>query len=189
MKFAVIALAALSLAACAHKEPKPPQPVRADALPPSVGEPPIPRAPNPATSEINGPNGAHGAMVITNEGKELHIIAEFTGLPANKDLGIHIHENGSCDGEGFKAAGGHFNPWKTKHGGDHTKNRHAGDLGNLHTDAKGYAKLDVKVSQGPDVGVFGGKSVIVHGGRDDYKTQPSGNSGDRIACGLIIEKM
>jgi Cu-Zn family superoxide dismutase len=186
MKIVLLSLTLLSLAACSHH---PPQPTRADAMPAIAQEPPVQRAPNPATSVISGPSGVKGSMVITNIGKNVHIVGEFTGLAPNSEHGVHIHENGTCDGDGFKAAGAHFNPWKTKHGGDDTKMRHAGDLGNIKADANGYAKLDVKVQTGSDIGVFGGKSVIIHAKRDDAKTDPSGNSGDRIACGLIVEKM
>ena len=186
MKLVTMSLAVFSLAACSHN---PPQPTRADALPSITHEPPIPRAPNPATSDISGPGGIKGSMIITNEGKNAHIVAEFTGLSPNSQHGIHIHQNGSCDGEGFQAAGGHFNPWKTQHGGVGTKMREAGDLGNIKADTNGYAKLDLKVQTSSSIGVFGGKSVIVHERRDDLETKPSGKSGDRIACGLIVEKM
>ena len=188
MKLVLMTLAALSLGACASN-PKPPLATRSDALPAVTNEPPIPVAPNPSTAEVSGPHGVTGTMVFTNEGKTLHVLGEFNGLKPNTEHGIHIHENGSCEGKAFANAGSHFNPWKTKHGGENSKMRHAGDLGNLMSDDKGYAKIDERIPTGPDVGVFGGKAVILHAGRDDEKSQPAGNSGEKIACGLIKEKM
>ena len=187
MKLVYLALFGLALGACAHN---PPQASRGDESPGISTTHDTPqKLVLPSTAEINGPSGVHGDMVFTSEGKTIHVVGEFTGLPANSEHGLHVHENGSCDGEKFAGAGSHFNPWKTKHGGDHTKMRHAGDLGNITADAKGYAKLDVHISSLPNMELFGGKSVIVHAGKDDESSQPAGNSGDKIACGLIQQKM
>lgn len=186
MKLAVFgALLSLTMSACAHK---PTQATTAEAYPPAAKEPPE-TAPRPSTAEISGPSGVKGEIAFKDEGKTIHVVGEFTGLPPNTTHGIHVHENGSCDGDKFAAAGSHYNPWKTKHGGEQTKMRHAGDLGNIVADANGVAKLDERIPSTREIGTFGGKSVIIHAGQDDEHSQPAGNSGDKIACGLIKQKL
>ena len=172
----------LLFSACAHNAPS----AERETLPAITHETP-PLIPPPSTTEVSGLPGStvKGAAVFKNEGKTVHVLAEFTGLAPNSEHGIHIHENGSCDGADFAGAGGHYNPSSINHGGPHSKKRHAGDLGNLTADANGYAKLDMKIPNGPDVGSFGGKSLVVHAKADDLHSQPAGNSGDRIACGII----
>ena len=92
---------------------------------------------------------------------------------------------------GLKSAGGHFNPGMHKHGGPQTGEHHAGDLGNLEADAQGKATYDATVQgislDDPKTGIIG-KSVIVHGKADDLKSQPAGNAGPRIGCGVIEKK-
>lgn len=183
IRFALGAAASLLLfSACAHNAPS----AAPETLPTIAHEPPAPMPP-PSTSEINGLPGStvRGTAVFKNEGKTVHVLAEFTGLAPNTKHGIHIHEKGSCDGAKFEGAGGHYNPSSINHGGPHSKKRHAGDLGNLTSDANGYAKLDIRIPNGPDVDSFGGKSLVLHAKPDDLHSQPAGNSGDRIACGLI----
>ena len=107
--------------------------------------------------------------------------------------GIHIHQNAKCDPPDFKSAGGHFNPDGKKHGFDNPEGHHAGDMLNLTVDAKGKAKAkledkDVTLGDGPH-SLFsnGGTALMIHAKADDMKTDPSGNSGDRIACGVITK--
>ncbi|MEN0059663.1 MAG: superoxide dismutase family protein [Bdellovibrio sp.] len=102
--------------------------------------------------------------------------------------GFHIHEIGDCSKPDYSSAGGHFNPTKNHHGSLNTKTRHAGDFGNLIANAKGKAVLTLEVSDltlKPGATSILGKSVIVHRDQDDLKSQPAGNSGPRIACGVI----
>jgi Cu-Zn family superoxide dismutase len=113
-------------------------------------------------------------------------------LPAGRH-GIHIHQNAKCDGPDFKSAGPHFNPDAKKHGLQSPDGHHAGDMMNFSVNEEGKAKLkltddDVRLGDGTNGhSLFsnGGTSLVIHANADDMKTDPSGNSGDRIACGVI----
>ena len=130
-----------------------------------------------------------GEATLTQTPSGVLIKAQFENLPPGVH-GFHFHEKGAC-APNFDAAGAHFNPSKKKHGFQAPKGEHAGDLPNLHVPENG--KLTVEVLA-PDVKLEGGKtslladngtSLMVHAGPDDYKTDPSGDSGGRIACGVI----
>jgi superoxide dismutase, Cu-Zn family len=109
------------------------------------------------------------------------------------DHGIHVHQAAKCDGPDFKSAGPHFNPDAKKHGLDSPDGPHAGDIPNFIVDASGKSKATV-IAKGVTLGdgansVFtnGGTALVIHAKADDGKTDPSGNSGDRIACGVITK--
>jgi Cu-Zn family superoxide dismutase len=117
------------------------------------------------------------------------VTADIKGLPPGVHA-IHIHEVGKCEAP-FKTAGGHFNPGGHEHGMKNAKGMHAGDLPNLDVPKDGALKIQVLVSDvtlgdGPTT-VFDkdGSSIVIHAGVDDYQTNPAGNAGDRIACGVI----
>ena len=116
----------------------------------------------------------------------VRVIADITGLSPGKH-GFHVHEHGDCGGDAASHAGGHFNPTNSKHGGPDSDDRHAGDLGNVTAEANGvahYDYIDHMISfEGKDSII--GKSIVIHADEDDFKTQPTGNSGARIACGII----
>lgn len=120
----------------------------------------------------------------TDAGMEIKI--ELSGLTPGKH-GFHIHEFGDCSSPDGKSAGEHFNPTKKPHGDMSSGERHDGDMGNVTADADGKVKVTltdkVMTFDGPNSIL--GKSVIVHEKEDDLKTQPSGNSGNRLACGVI----
>jgi len=109
-------------------------------------------------------------------------------LKANKSVAVHLHEHGDC-GDNGKASHGHWNPTNVEHGKWGSSSFHAGDIGNVKLDGKGKGSMELTT----DVWTLGGKSstnilnkaIIVHGGVDDYTTQPTGNAGDRIGCGII----
>jgi superoxide dismutase, Cu-Zn family len=131
-----------------------------------------------------------GKVSFTEEAGGVKVHADVHGLSAG-DHGIHIHAVGSCTAPDFKDAGGHFNPTNKKHGKDNPEGHHAGDLLNLVVKADGTGALDFKID-GATLGAGDmslmdkdGSSVVVHAKADDYKTDPSGNSGDRIACGVV----
>ena len=107
---------------------------------------------------------------------------------------IHFHQTPKCEGPDFKSAGGHFNPESKKHGFDNPDGHHAGDMKNFTVGADGKAKNvhvedpDVTLKPGPHSLLTNGAAIVVHAKADDYKTDPSGNSGDRVACGTIEKK-
>lgn len=133
-------------------------------------------------------NNVKGTLMIYKDGKNVRIEGEITGLTPGKH-GMHIHEKGDCSAPDASTAGDHYNPMHKVHGDADDKDSHMGDLGNIKADDKGVAKVDIKVDEelmaldGPNSIL--GKGFIVHAGEDDLKTQPSGNSGPRVACGKI----
>lgn len=128
-----------------------------------------------------------GVVIIEDQKENIKITANFAGLPINSTFGFHIHENGVCMGPDYKSAGDHFNPFNKSHGAPESLNKHQGDLGNLVSDSKGQSKKTFQIpkTQGDDLNLLLGKSMLIHANKDDLKTQPSGNSGPRIACGRI----
>ena len=133
-------------------------------------------------------NSVSGTVNFTQKGDLVLVEARVTGLKPNGSHGFHIHEKGNCSAADASSAGGHFNPSSSQHGGPTGATRHGGDLGNLKADANGYAQMSIEVSGislGTGADSITGRAVIVHAGTDDFKTQPSGNSGARVACGLI----
>lgn len=116
----------------------------------------------------------------------VEVQVDLTGLPAGVHA-FHVHENADCGDDG-KAAGSHFNPLSMPHGAPSDASHHAGDFGNLTADANREAHTtfitrSIRVSAGPLSVV--GRAVIVHESADDLRSQPSGNAGDPIACGII----
>jgi Cu-Zn family superoxide dismutase len=105
--------------------------------------------------------------------------------------GVHVHNVGKCEGPDFTSAGPHLNPYAKKHGRDNPEGPHAGDLLNIEVKVDGTAKATLRdtmvtLADGPN-SVFhsGGTAIVIHAKEDDYKTDPAGNSGPRIACGVI----
>lgn len=123
------------------------------------------------------------------EGVQIHL--EAWGLPAGVH-GFHIHEKGLCETPDFESAGGHFNPTDAKHGFDHPEGPHAGDLPNIEVGEDGTVKETivadmVTLEKGEKNSLLqeGGTSLVIHADPDDYVSQPAGNAGKRIACGVI----
>jgi Cu-Zn family superoxide dismutase len=133
-----------------------------------------------------GNTHVQGTITFTVKGDEVEISGEITGLTPGEH-GFHVHEFGDLSSADGMATGGHFNPGKHKHGGPHDTERHAGDLGNIKADDSGKATIKItdKAIALHGANSIVGRALIVHAGKDDLKTDPSGNAGGRIAQGVI----
>ncbi len=129
-----------------------------------------------------------GVVRFTQSGTAVHVVADVAGLTPGTVHGFHIHEFGDCSSPDATSAGGHFNPKGRPHGGPMAAMHHAGDLGNITSDADGKAHLDIMMEgltiSGPANAILG-RSVILHDKPDDLVSQPVGNAGPRAACGVI----
>lgn len=164
-KLALAALALLLAAACAH-------------------------APQPMASTILAPLGtstAHGTVHFQQQKDgRVEVTADLTGLPPSSTHGFHVHDKGACTNYG-NDAGGHYNPTNAPHAAPDAASHHAGDFGNVTADEKGevhttFTTRSISVGGANDVS---GHAVILHANADDLTTQPSGNAGARIACGVV----
>ena len=144
--------------------------------------------PSKAIAVLHPTHGNHveGTVTFTKSGNEIKIVADVTGLTPGKH-GFHIHQYGDCSSPEGNSAGGHFNPTNSPHAGHDAAERHVGDLGNLEADASGKAHLELTDSMMTMSGEKSiiGRGVIVHEKEDDLKSQPVGNAGGRLACGVI----
>lgn len=132
-------------------------------------------------------NDVTGTVTFREVEDGVQVDAIVIGLAAGKH-GFHIHEFGDCSAPDASSAGGHFNPTNKQHGGADALERHVGDMGNIDADASGTARLnylDHRMSLGNDTRSIIGRAVVIHAKPDDLKTQPSGDSGDRLACGVV----
>lgn len=132
-------------------------------------------------------HSAKGELTLASAGTGVRITGTVDGLTPGSEHGFHIHEKGDCSAPDASSAGGHFNPASVPHGNPGVGAHHAGDIRNLVADGSGSAKVDVIV-EGVSIGGQNdvlGKAVVVHESPDDYASQPAGNSGARIACGVI----
>jgi superoxide dismutase, Cu-Zn family len=143
-----------------------------------------------ATAKLEPTKGStvRGTANFEQRGDKVRVSANVSGLRPNSEFGFHIHEIGDCSSGDGMSAKGHFNPHGKPHGDPKSAERHAGDLPALKAGKDGRAKLDVEMdvitlTSGPANIV--GKGLIIHADPDDYKTQPTGNAGARLACGVI----
>ena len=139
-----------------------------------------------ATLEPTKGNTAAGTVSFVERGGTLVVSARVSGLAPGAH-GFHLHEKGDCSSGDGMSAGGHFNPYDKPHGNPATSDRHAGDMPMLVADSYGEARLtfEIEGTVGAGNGDVVGKAVIVHKDPDDFTTQPTGNSGARVACGVI----
>jgi len=135
-----------------------------------------------------------GTATIESKKQAVEVKLDLKDLPPGEHA-VHFHQNPKCDPPDFKSAGGHFNPTGKQHGFDNPNGHHAGDMPNFTVKADGKAKATVKDedvvlgngSEGNSLFANGGTSIMIHAKADDMKTDPAGNAGDRIACGVITQ--
>jgi len=131
-------------------------------------------------------NTVNGTITFASTAGGVLVKGDIHGLAPGKH-GFHIHECGDCSAADGTSAGGHFNPTGMQHGSPMDMTRHEGDMGNIEADASGNAHVEytdkMMKLNGPNSII--GRGIIVHSGEDDLKTQPTGNSGARVACGVI----
>ncbi len=132
-------------------------------------------------------NSVEGTVLFTQTEQGVRVEANISGLDADSMHGFHIHEYGDCRASDGTSAGGHFNPEEAEHGGPDDDMRHVGDLGNLQSDADGNATAEFVDPQLQLSGMTSilGRGVIIHAGEDDLVSQPTGDAGGRLSCGVI----
>ena len=150
-------------------------------------------APGPTASASLMPtkgNTTSGEIKFTQKGDKVIVTGEVRGLKPNAEHGFHVHEKGDCSSGDGMSTGGHFNPDGKAHGEHGAGVHHAGDLPSLKADASGTARLSFEsgtIAVGSGANDVVGRGLIVHRDPDDYKTQPTGNSGPRLACAVIAK--
>lgn len=181
MRHLILSLPLLALAACGPK---------AESLGRVGGAPPSLML---ATRLLTAEGNSLGDVELLQLADGVQIIASVKGLPAG-DYAMHLHAVGRCTGPDFASAGPHFNPAGKQHGRDNPMGAHAGDLPNVTVDAKGAGTLNLllpglRLADGGTPLLDGdGAAVVLHGKADDYRTDPAGNAGARIACGEVRKR-
>ncbi len=142
-----------------------------------------------ATLEPRSGSQVRGTVTFAQVGADIVRVSGQVSGHSKGPKGFHIHEKGDCSDAKGMSTGGHFNPGKHKHGGPYEPVKHAGDLGNLNFNDQGVANINfvvggISVSSDKADGIIG-RAVIVHADRDDEETDPTGNAGGRLACGII----
>ena len=138
----------------------------------------------------SGDGATRGSVTIAEDAAGLTINVSASGLPAGVH-GIHLHEKGLCEGPKFASAGAHWNPAAKQHGRDNPAGAHLGDLANLEVGADGSASVSIPIegvtmaSGATMLADADGTAIVIHAKADDYKTDPSGDSGDRVACAVL----
>jgi Cu-Zn family superoxide dismutase len=186
--------AVLVLAGCGEREQPATVASSAEQASGTTSTPPVP-PPGPAASgatvQLAATQGheARGSLTLTAEAEGVRVKGAVEGLKPTGEFGFHIHEKGDCSAPDASSAGPHFNPGNAVHGNPEGGAHHAGDMYNLKSDGQGVARVDV-LARGTTLGGgqptdVAGRAIVVHEKADDYSSQPAGDSGDRIACGVI----
>ena len=149
-----------------------------------------PEQPPRATAALQPTKGnkTFGEATFEQVGDKVRVVVFVQGLKPGQEHGMHIHEAGDCSSGDGMSTKGHFNPFGKPHGHQGSAERHAGDLPALKANKEGRAKVEIDldiITVTPGPGSIIGRGLIVHADPDDYKTQPTGNAGARIACGVI----
>jgi len=182
---------ALVLAACSREQPEgaPRKPEPTTAAPAEKATPTEPAQEAVAQVAPTQGNTVTGSLALTSSPQGVHITGAIQGLKPDAEFGFHIHEKGDCSAPDGSSAGGHFNPTQAQHGNPTSAAHHAGDMVNIRSNGEGVAQVDTTAAgttlHGDPTTDVVGKAIVVHEGPDDYATQPSGNSGKRVACGVI----
>ena len=180
MRIVPLALAtctALGLAACASTQVATPPPAAVEM--------------HDGVANLASASGSlvSGSVQVMSMGSGVHIAGDIGGLAPGSVHGFHIHEKGDCSAADASSAGGHFNPLGAPHGRMETTPHHAGDMDNIVADGDGVAHVNMHVGGvrlgGGAASDIAGRAIIVHADADDYASQPSGNAGKRVACGII----
>jgi Cu-Zn family superoxide dismutase len=176
--------AGTALAACSQKAEEPAGNV---AEPPAMAEP----SAAPQTIALNGTDGRPvGTVTLSEDANGVTIKVDASAIAAGTH-GVHLHEKGLCEGPKFESAGAHWNPESKQHGRDNPMGAHLGDLANFDIGQAGAATTSFTVAGVTMSGATNaladadGTSLVVHAKADDYRTDPSGNSGDRVACAVL----
>ncbi len=146
---------------------------------------------DPSAMALLGPTQGslvHGAVTFVRTGGVALVQVNMTGFEPNSTHGLHIHESGDCTARDGSSAGGYFNPTSSQNGGPNDSSRRSGDLGNITADSKGviYSTFTIgDVAFGTGMDSIIGRGLVVHADKDDLKSQPAGNPGARLACGMI----
>jgi Cu-Zn family superoxide dismutase len=148
-----------------------------------------PSGPLIATAGLKPTKGSKtfGEATFEQVGDKVRVVVFVQGLKPGQEHGMHIHEGSDCSGDAM-GAGGHFNPYGKPHGHPKSADRHAGDLPSLKANKEGRANVQVDmdvITLRPGKANIIGRALVIHAEPDDFKTQPTGNSGARIACGVI----
>ena len=168
---ALSAIAAITLAGCAANSPSGPS----------------------ATAKLEPTRGnvTAGTVNFVQAGDVVKVSGTISGLKPGAEHGLHVHEKGDCSSGDGMSTGGHFNPGGKPHGSHGVGEHHAGDLPSLKADASGKASFSFEsrtIRVGSTANDIVGRGLIVHRDPDDYKTQPTGNAGPRVACAVITAK-
>ncbi|MDQ1091340.1 Cu-Zn family superoxide dismutase [Xanthomonas sacchari] len=179
------ASALLMLAACSSAPPKaPPPPSKAPPLPSAGTVQQAQAVLAPASGSL-----VSGKLSLVAAPGGVRITGTLGGLQPNRSFAFHVHERGDCSAADASSAGGHFNPLGAPHGRAGNGPHHAGDMDNLTANADGTAQVDVLlrgvVLGGGAANDIVGRALVAHADPDDYRSQPAGNAGARVACGVI----
>jgi superoxide dismutase, Cu-Zn family len=205
IKPAVFALSVLSVMVACSPESEPGQTLQTLPAAGSQPAPPPSGTPQPANTQSAIARGApapsvsefiavlqptagsevNGTVTFSNTEVGVTVSANVEGLPPTSAHGFHIHEFGDCSAADASSAGDHFNPDDQPHGAPDSMRRHAGDLGNLLSNGVGVAQTNAIVLSFSEENSILGRSVVIHTGADDLKSQLAGDAGDRLACGVI----
>lgn len=186
MRNAFLLFAGLTMVtACGRSEPAEPEAELARRTDSAL---PSPRGVHVALSPTVG-HSASGMLMLNETDDGVKIEGRIIGLRPDVELGFHVHEIGDCSAPDASSAGEHFNPTNQPHGDPRGDAHHLGDMVNLDVDDNGEAQVDLTLEGLTLTGMaersLRDRAIVVHAMRDDYKTQPAGGSGDRVACGVI----